>query len=88
MASIILDPVADGDQLRGLQAELAKAIVGRGRARAIDVEFGSDARPTHAALQLLASVALTAPATGRRVTFGPRAAAEVARMDVTAEARQ
>ena len=81
MVNFVLDPTADIASLKELHAKLSKAVAAPGGRRSVVVEFGSDERPNHLALQLLASAALTPLASGKRLTFGPRAASEIARMN-------
>ncbi len=81
MVKFAIDPTTDIAGLKGLHAKLSTALTGAG-GRSVVVEFGSDERPNHLALQLLASVAVTPLASGKRLTFGPRAASEIARMNV------
>lgn len=82
MVKYALDPAADIASLRELHAKLSEALTGSGGRRNVVVEFSTDERPNHLALQLLASAALTPPASGRSLSFGPRAAAEIARMNL------
>lgn len=82
MVKVLCPPRPDFAELAALRETLRAAILDNAADTPVEIDIAEGPRPAHLVIQLLASAVLTQAPTGRRIAFGPRAAAEVACMDL------